>query len=129
VRKQVAAGQRMAQPKLGSQSLDGLASTCSFFNLDDPVVVCVALESRVSIRADLVLEVHIRDGRANVMRVQTLLCSDVLKSNSLPITNKGEGLGSPVKVRLSIKGAVYNTPIIIRVNMRIECDLLLYYMD
>jgi hypothetical protein len=71
MRKQIAPRKLVSQSELGPQGFETLeALTIAFlavFNLDDKVVVRVALKARETVARDFILEINLGHGRAMVV--------------------------------------------------------------
>lgn len=100
--------------------------TGSMLDLDYPIVVRIALEPFVTIGRHLILEVNIRNRRADIMRVKVFERRDVFQSNCRSIFDVFDWVGSVGWiVGLLLKGAT-DPPVVIVVIVRVEGDLLLF---
>jgi hypothetical protein len=72
------------------------------------------------------LEIDIRDGRADVVRVQVFAGDDVLKLDPGGVLDKPDGLVLPVQIWVALFGGVDDAPVVVVVAMGVESDLLLW---
>ena len=132
MRKQITPRQRMPQPKLGPQR-PNLPPTQPIppphippLNLHDPVVVRVPDEPGHAVRGDLVLEVHVGDGRADVVRVEALLRGDVLELDAHVGVDGLERGGGVVEGGVPVERGVDDEPVVVVVDVRVEGYLLFW---
>lgn len=126
VREQITPRQRMPQLELGPKRLHSPIPPRTLIDLDNPVIVRVTLEARVSVRADLVLEFNVRDRWAHVVRVETFGGGDVFEADGHAVADRDEGLSRPVVVGDAVKCSVDDAPVIVAVDVGVEGDLLFY---
>ena len=96
MREQVAPGERVTEAEVRLERLEapprlGVARV-ALDDLDDPVVVRVAREVGHPVRGHLLLEVHVGDGWAEVVRVQGLVGRDVSELDASSASNVGDVL-------------------------------------
>jgi hypothetical protein len=71
------------------------------------------------------LEIDIRDGRADVVRVQVFAGDDMLELDPGGVLDEPDGLVLPVQIGVALLGGVDNPPVVVVVAMGVESDLLL----
>lgn len=129
VREEVAPRERVPEPELGSDRAQALGRlrvlAVAVLNLDEPVVVHVAREALHAVPGDLVLEIDVADRRAQLVRVQVLVRRDVLELDAHVRRDVVQRLDLVVEVRVALRGGVYDEPVVVRVAVRVERDLLL----
>lgn len=129
VRKQVASGQRMAQSKHRPERAEALGRlpvrAVAVVNLDEPVVVHVAGEPRHAVSRHLVLEIDVRDRRAQLVRVQVLLRRDMPELDTRARRHVLQRLILVVEMIVALGCCVHDLPIVVRVPVGVEGDLLL----
>lgn len=124
MREQIASCQRMTQLELRPQGLHIPIPPRALIDLHNPIIVRITLEARVPVRADFVLEVDVRDGWTHIVRVEALGGGDMFEADGHAVVNGNEGLGLPVIVRDTVKGAVDYAPVVVPVEVGVEGNLL-----
>jgi len=122
----------MPQPELRAKSSETLATLAialiAFINLNYPVIVGIAHETRESIRGDLVLEFNLRDGWAQVVRVESFLRDDMVQPQGHTRLDGYKRFFGEVKTSITITmltaGGVHNEPVVVCVPMWVQRDLL-----
>ena len=95
------------------------------FQLDNPVIVSIALVISRTVSRHLVLEVHFSDGRPDVVRVKAFASGNVKK----PDLHKGTDVLKRFVCIVGLSGRnpsdIHDTPVVVGVAVRIKGDLLL----
>lgn len=129
MREQIAPRELVPQAELGPQRPEALEALpialIAVLDLDDKVVVRVALEAGEPVAGDLVLEVDLGHGRAVVVRVQALLGRGMLKPDDHPVRDVRQ-LVLPVRRVCGVpRGHVEHPPVVVVIPVWVKCDLLL----
>lgn len=139
VREKHAAGHDVNEPELGLNSPEALLRHLPvrllLNNLNAEQIVCVSLESSITVGGNLVLPVGLSDGRTDIVRMETAIRCDVVQPDDTTILNIDgakviPSLGAS-EVRASVilrhdrQGLVLHDPDVVLVLVRVEGDLLL----
>lgn len=130
VREEIASLQGVLKPEVRAESPKTLPALHIFaralFYFYNPVIVRVAVEIWGAIRGHLVLEVYLGNGRADIMRMETLVRGEVVKTDCHLRLDVAHGRCSPVEVWVvRERSPVLNAPHVITITMGIESNLLL----
>lgn len=94
-------------------------------DLDNPIVVRITRVAGDAVARDFILELDVRDRRADIVRVQRLLGLDVPELDASTLGDVGDAVVLPGGVRVPRRGSVNDAPVVVRVTMRVQGDLLL----
>lgn len=129
VGEQVAARHGVLQPELRPERSDALRrlpiAPVTLVDLDNPVVVRVTRVAGDAVARDFILELDVGDGRANIVRVQRLLSLNVPELDASTFGDVGDAVVLPGGVRVSGRGSVNDAPVVVRVTVRVQGNLLL----
>lgn len=129
VGEQITPLQRMLQPKQRPQRSHPLPTLLvpliALINLHNPIIIGVPNEVLQPVARHLVLEIHIRHWRAEIVRVQVPLGRDVPKPNARSTRQIREIPVLPVEPWVSLRSRVEDRPVVVMIPMRVQRDLLL----
>jgi hypothetical protein len=91
----------------------------SLFDLNNPMVVRITDIVWNSIARDLILEIHVRYGWSEVVRVEVLLRRQMSQFDPHIGRNVCQRLFHPVSIRMALLRAIYDDPIVIGITMRV----------
>jgi hypothetical protein len=130
VREEVTPGEEMPQLELGPERLNLLLRDPSvalgLVDLDNPMVVRVAVEPFEPIRRDFVLVVDFGDRSADVVRVELLVSGGVVEDESGAVENGRDGYVVFGVGDVRVDGRVLDEPEVVVVAVRVQGDLLFY---
>lgn len=118
--------QSKLRPKRSQTTTGHWISLAAFLYFDNPVVIRIARKPSHSVCRDLILKVNFGNWWTEVVRMQVLLSGNVPEFDACPVFDvKQFRIVHPVRFRVIIVGRVNDTPVIVLIDMRIQCDLLL----
>jgi hypothetical protein len=98
----------------------------TLLDLNDPIIIPIALEARHPICRNFVLKVNIRNGWTEVMRVQMFLGGDMLKPDPHGRFNVLYRLIFPVGIIAVLHSRIDDAPVVVGIAMGVQGDLLFY---
>lgn len=122
VRKQITVHVGVDQLELGVEGMQVLARlfVLALHNLDAPLVVGIAWESRIAVSADLEMILVLSHWRLVVVRVKALAGCGMHESDNVAVLNVLEVLGDCAI-------SLLDNPVVVAVLVGVKSDLLLYY--
>lgn len=94
-------------------------------DLDDEIVVGIAIETFETVRRDFLLPVHIGDGCFVIVRMKLLLSLDVREADHEVIVDEAERSIFAWVAAVFGRRVIEYEPVVVVISMRVEGDLLL----